>query len=67
MLKGQDMRTTVTVEDTLFEEAKRITNTNRPSELFNLSLQALIKQEKAKRLAALGGSMPDFKTPLRNR
>ena len=67
MKKGWLMRTTVTLEDELFEKAQRLVNTNRPSELFSLSLQALIKQEKAKRLFALGGTMPEFKTPLRNR
>jgi len=61
------MRTTITIEDALFEEAQRMANASKPSELFNLSLQALIKQEKAKRLAALGGSIPNFKTPKRNR
>ena len=61
------MRTTVTIEDALFEEAKRVTKAIKPSEVFHLSLQALIKQEKAKRLAALGGSLPDFQTPVRNR
>jgi len=61
------MRTTITVEDTLFAEAQRITRVKRPSELFNLSLEALIRQESAKRLSALGGSIPEFKTPPRNR
>ena len=64
---GSIMRTTITIEDALYEEALRVANPSRPSELFSKSLQALIKQEKAKRLAALGGSMPGFKTPLRNR
>ncbi|MCL2889250.1 MAG: type II toxin-antitoxin system VapB family antitoxin [Eggerthellaceae bacterium] len=61
------MRTTITIEDELYEEAQRMVNTRKPSQLFNMSLQALIKQEKAKRLSALGGSIPEFKTPLRNR
>ena len=61
------MRTTITADDALFEEAQRTTQASRPSELFSMGLQALIKQEKARRLAALGGFMPEFKTPLRNR
>ena len=61
------MRLTITVEDALFEEAQRVTNISKPSELFSKSLQALIKQEKANRLIALGGSLPKFETPLRNR
>ncbi|MCL1891540.1 MAG: type II toxin-antitoxin system VapB family antitoxin [Coriobacteriia bacterium] len=61
------MRTTITIDDDLFEEAQRMVNARKPSELFSLSLQALVKQEKAKRLAALGGSIPNFKTPVRNR
>jgi len=61
------MRTTITIEDELYEEAQRMVNTRKPSQLINMGLQALIKQEKAKRLTALGGSMPEFKTPLRNR
>jgi len=61
------MRTTVTVEDTLFDEACSLVDMKKPSELFSMGLQALIKQEKAKRLVALGGSLPGFKTPMRNR
>jgi Arc/MetJ family transcription regulator len=67
MLIGINMRTTITVEDALYEEALRISSLSKPSDLFSKALHALIRQEKAKRLASIGGSLPEFKTPMRNR
>jgi Arc/MetJ family transcription regulator len=65
--KGGLMRTTVTVDDALMSEAQRLAPAAKTSELFSIGLKAFIRQEKAKRLAALGGAIPDFVTPPRNR
>jgi Arc/MetJ family transcription regulator len=67
MMLGVSMRTTVTIDNDLYEEALRVSKLSKPSELVSESLQALIKQEKAKRLVVLGGSLPEFVTPVRNR
>ena len=46
------MRTTLNIDDQLFEEAVRLTKTA----LLRESLKALIQRESARRLSPLGGS-----------
>lgn len=53
------MRTTVTVEDALIEEAKELTGISETAELIRAGLKALVYQESVRRLVALGGTMPD--------
>lgn len=53
------MRTTVTLEDRLVDEAQRLTGTKERSRLLNQALESLVRQESARRLAALGGSDPE--------
>lgn len=53
------MRTTVALDDTLLDEAKRLTDIKDNTPLLREALKALIAREAARRLAALGGSDPD--------
>ena len=59
------MRTTVTFDEKLVKEAKEITGKKRMSDLANEGLRALIRSERARRLAALGGSDPNAAAPPR--
>ena len=60
------MRTTVTLDDELVEEAKRLTGLEERSALLRAALLALIQREAARRLALLGGSQPEIEdVPLR--
>lgn len=49
------MRTTITIDDALIEEARRVTGVEEKSALLRRGLETLIRVESAKRLAALGG------------
>jgi len=60
------MRTTLNIDDQLFEEAVRLTGVKEKTALLRESLKALIQRESAKRLALLGGSEPKLdKIPRR--
>lgn len=52
------MRTTLTIDDDLFETAANLTGLKEKSALMREGLKALIERESARRLAALGGSDP---------
>lgn len=52
------MRTTLNIDDQLFEEAVRLTGVKGKTALLRESLKALIQRESARRLARLGGSEP---------
>jgi Arc/MetJ family transcription regulator len=52
------MRTTINIDDQLFEEAARLTGMKEKTALVRESLRALIERESARRLAKLGGSEP---------
>ena len=61
------MRTTITLDDDLLEEAARLTGTEARAELIREALRALIERETARRLARLGGSDPELALPPRRR
>jgi Arc/MetJ family transcription regulator len=61
------MRTTVTLDDHLVEEAQRLTGVSERGTLLRAGLQALIERESARRLARLGGSEPQLKDIPRRR
>jgi Arc/MetJ family transcription regulator len=61
------MRTTINLDDTLIEEAQRVTGTRERTALIHDGLRALIARESARRLARLGGSDPRAKAPKRRR
>ena len=52
------MRTTLTIDDDLFETAANLTGVKEKSALMREGLRALIERESARRLASLGGSEP---------
>ncbi len=60
------MRTTVTLDDDLIADASAYSGLDDKSKLINLALTDYVRRMAAKRLAALGGSMPDLVVPARN-
>lgn len=62
------MRTTVTIEDELYEKALAMAEPDmEKSELFREAIKTFVRIQAAKRLVALGGSMPDIKDIPRRR
>ena len=61
------MRTTLILDDALVERARRLTGVEEKTALVRAALEALIAREAARRLAALGGTMPDLTAPPRRR
>lgn len=61
------MRTTITIDDELLARASMLTGITDRTPLIRESLKAIIARESARRLALLGGSMPDFEVPPRRR
>ena len=60
------MRTTITLDDDLLEKAMRLTGIKDRTPLIRESLKAIIARESGRRLALLGGSMPELQlTPRR--
>ena len=55
------MRTTVTIDDGLYEQALAVADQSMDkSDLFREAIRTYIRVQTAKRLAALGGTMPDM-------
>jgi len=61
------MRTTVAIDDTLLAKAREYTGIKDVSPLLREALQSLISREAGRRLAALGGTMPDLEDIPRRR
>ena len=61
------MRTTVTIDDDLFEDAKWLTGIEGKTDLVREGLRALVERESARRLAKLGGTQPQLKHVPRRR
>jgi len=61
------MRTTLNIDDRLLAEAGRLSGVTGKTALIHAGLQALIVQESARRLAALGGSEAGLKPVPRRR
>lgn len=61
------MRTTINLDETLLDEAQRITGITERTALIREGLKALIERESARRLARLGGSEPQVKPIPRRR
>ena len=55
------MRTTLNIDDQILRKASNLTGISEKTALVRLGLEALIAQERAKRLAALGDSEKDLK------
>lgn len=54
------MRTTIKLDDALFEKASKLTGLNEKTALVREGLKALIERESARRLARLGGTEPQL-------
>ena len=55
------MRTTVTIEDSLYQQALELVDSSMDkSDLFREAIKTFIRVQSAKRLAALGGTVPDM-------
>ncbi len=61
------MRTTVALDDDLLRAAQEFTGVEEKTALLREALKALIERESARRLAALGGTMPKLKNIPRRR
>jgi Arc/MetJ family transcription regulator len=61
------MRTTIALDDDLLRTAQEFTGVEEKTALIREALKALIERESARRLAALGGSMPGLKNIPRSR
>lgn len=61
------MRTTVNIDDELMKTAQKLTGIEEKAALLRAGLKALIEQESARRLAALGGSEPQLSSVSRRR
>lgn len=64
---GEIMRTTLSLDDDLVAEARRLTGTTEKSVLVREGLRALIQRESARRLARLGGTEPGLEAGPRRR
>jgi Arc/MetJ family transcription regulator len=61
------MKTTLNIDDALLADARRLTGVEEKTALVRAGLEALIVQEKARRLARLGASEPALRAPRRRR
>jgi len=61
------MRTTVALDDDLVRVAQELTGMAQKTTLIREALKALIERESARRLASLGGAMPELKRIPRRR
>jgi Arc/MetJ family transcription regulator len=62
------MRTTVTIDDALYEMALEAIGPNMDkADLFREAIRTFVRVQAAKRLAALGGRTPDAQAPPRRR
>jgi hypothetical protein len=62
------VRTTVTIEDSLYAKAIELADPNMDkADLFREAIQTFVRVQAAKRLAALGGQVPGMKDVPRRR
>ncbi|HJV51615.1 MAG TPA: type II toxin-antitoxin system VapB family antitoxin [Noviherbaspirillum sp.] len=62
------MRTTVTIDDELYEKALEMADpTMDKADLFREAIRTFVRVQAAKRLAALGGAMPEMQDVPRRR
>jgi Arc/MetJ family transcription regulator len=62
------MRTTVTIDDALYEKALEVADTSMDkSDIFREAMKTFVRVQAAKRLVALGGSMPEIQDVPRRR
>jgi Arc/MetJ family transcription regulator len=61
------MRTTVVLDDDLVKTAQEYSGEKERTALLRLALKSLIHLEASRRLAALGGTMPELEDIFRTR
>lgn len=61
------MRTTLIIDENLFERASKLTGIRQKTALIHAGLEALIAREAARRLAVLGGAEPALRDIPRRR
>ena len=61
------MRTTINLDDSLVEKARKLSGISEKTALVHSGLEALIALESARRLAILGGSEPQLADVPRRR
>lgn len=61
------MKTTINIDDTLLNEAKKILGVHTKTEAVELGLREIIASHKRRELAGLFGSQKDLKVPPRRR
>ena len=61
------MRTTMILDDALIRRALELTGLREKTAVVHAGLEALIARESARRLAKLGGTMPDLELAPRRR
>lgn len=61
------IRTTLNIDDALLEDAMRLTGLREKTAVVRAGLEALVRRESARRLAALGGAAPGLRAPGRRR
>ncbi|MDR3750456.1 MAG: type II toxin-antitoxin system VapB family antitoxin [Terracidiphilus sp.] len=61
------MRTTLALDDDLVRIAQEFTGVTEKTALVREALRSLIERESSRRLAALGGTMPELKDIPRRR
>ncbi|MCW5221363.1 DUF2191 domain-containing protein [Verminephrobacter aporrectodeae subsp. tuberculatae] len=62
------MRTTVTIDDALYEQALEMADPGMDkSDIFREAIRTFVRVQAAKRLAALGGTMPGMPDVPRRR
>jgi Arc/MetJ family transcription regulator len=60
-------RSTLNLDDDLITRARDLTGIQEKTALIHAGLEALISRETARRLAALGGTQPNFEAGRRRR
>jgi Arc/MetJ family transcription regulator len=61
------MRTTLNIDDTILEQASRLTGVRQKTKLVRMGLESLVERESARRLAKLGGTEPELQPVPRRR
>lgn len=65
---GARMRTTVTIDDDLYEKALEVADPAMDrADLFREAMKTFVRVQAAKRLAALGGTLPEMQDVPRRR
>jgi len=59
------IRSTLNLDDDLITKARNLTGIREKTALIHAGLEALIARETARRLAALGGTQPNFEAGRR--